>query len=283
MRCNKRGARSIERGFTITELLVIMGVIGVLMGLLLPVLGSIQRNTRATVCASNLRQIGMAHAVYMNFNNHRLVDAGMPHGGVADLKNSWLFALTRIDPALVDVLRSPVDNSRFWSGSDGGIRDAAWSLREAMDLLDSNANASLSPSQIARWSSYGLNDQLTQYAPAMPDGAGGFRTTNWRRLSRVPNPSRTVHFVMMTDGEFSATAESFAMSDHVHVLDWQSPHVPAPSRAASHMQIHAHGGGASSWAAVANYGFLDGHVGTHEFSVVYQSATENRFIPDIAR
>lgn len=266
-----------------TEVLVVIGIIGALMGVLLPVLSSIQRNTRATVCASNMRQIGVAHGIYMNFNRDQFVDAGMPHGGTADLRRSWLFTLTKVDPGLIEVLRSPVDHSRFWASADGGLRDEAWTLREAIALFETNPDATLAPSQIARWSSYGLNDQLTQYAPALPDGNGGFRETNWRRLQRVQRPSLTVHFVMMTDGEYSTAAESFAMSDHVHVLDWHSPHIPAPARAANHMQLHAHGGRAGGWSGVSNYLFLDGHVATHEFGVVYQEMTDNKFIPDVAR
>jgi len=283
MRYPETVSRRACRAFTLTEVIVVMGVIGVLMGILLPVLSSIQRNSRATVCASNMRQIGMAHGIYMNYNRDRFVDAGLPHGGLADLRSSWLFTLTRIDPSLVEVLRSPVDHSRFWASADGGLRDDAWTLREAMALLESNPSATLSSGQIARWSSYGMNDLLTQYAPDLPDGNGGFRPTNWRRMGSVPRPSVTVQFVMMTDGEYSTMAESFAMTDHVHMLDWDSPHIPAPARAANHMQLHAHGGRRGGWSGVANYLFLDGHVATHEFGVVYQEMTDNKFIPIYAR
>jgi prepilin-type processing-associated H-X9-DG protein len=278
-------AGEASRAFTIVEIMVVIGIIGLLMGILLPVLSSAQRQGRAMVCMNNMRQITVAHGVYMNLNNEHLVDAGMPHGGAGDLRSSWLFTLTKIDPGLTDAFRSPVDDSRFWSRKDGGSRDDAWTLREAMDLLASNPNATLTSSQIARWSSYGLNDQLTQYAPALPDpnASNGFRITNWRRLQRVPRPSRTIQFVMMTDGEHNASAASFAMADHVHVLDWDSPMAPAPALAANHMQLHAHGGQRGRWSSKSNYAFLDGHVATHEFEVVYQDGTTNNFIPDFAR
>lgn len=290
VQCNVRAAGvrddRVRHGLTITELLVVMGVIGLLMGLLLPALGSIQRQSRATVCLNNMRQLGVAHEVYMNLNNERFVDAGLPHGGQTTFaRHSWIFALSRIDPGLVSVLQSPVDRSRFWTTSDGGDRSEAWTLREAIDLFENNPNATIAPSQIARWSSYGLNDMLiSRWAPMLPDPSAehGFREANWTRLSRVPRPSQTIHFVMMTDGDYSEYAASYAMSDHIHV-NWDSPYAEASLLASNYMQTHAHGGRAGRWTATANYGFLDGSVATLEFHQVYQSATENNFVPDYAR
>ncbi len=275
-----------RNGFTLTEVLVVIGIIGVLLGVILPALSSMQRQSRATVCLNNMRQIGVAHGIYMNFNNDRFVDAGLPHGGQTTYaRYSWLFALARIDPGLVSVLQSPADRSRFWTSSEGGLRDDAWTLSEAIDLFENNPNAIIAPSQIARWSSYGLNDMLiARWAPMLPDptAENGFREANWTRLSRVPRPSKTVHFVMMTDGDYSSYAESYAMSDHIHV-QWDSPHAEAPALASNYMQAHAHGGRAGTWSATANYGFLDGSIATLEFHEVYQSATDNNFIPDYAR
>src|SRR4051812_35222376 len=48
------------RGFTITKLLVVVAVIALLIGLLLPARRSAGPAVRRTVCASNLRQIGLA-------------------------------------------------------------------------------------------------------------------------------------------------------------------------------------------------------------------------------
>lgn len=52
--------RNVRRtvGFTLVELLVVIGVIGVLIGLTLPVLSRVRSNARATACAANLRQVG---------------------------------------------------------------------------------------------------------------------------------------------------------------------------------------------------------------------------------
>ncbi len=50
--------------FTLIEVLVTIALIALLVGLLLPTLGSARQRSRAAVCLSNLRQIGAAHLMY---------------------------------------------------------------------------------------------------------------------------------------------------------------------------------------------------------------------------
>ena len=66
--------------FTLVELLVVIGIIGVLIAILLPTLGRARAQARKTVCLSNLRQLGQAAIMYAGENRGWFPYRPLPKG-----------------------------------------------------------------------------------------------------------------------------------------------------------------------------------------------------------
>ena len=71
-------ARRPAVGFTLIELLVVISIIALLIGILMPSLGSARRSARSIQCASNLKQVAIALEIYGNENKDFYPPRGEP-------------------------------------------------------------------------------------------------------------------------------------------------------------------------------------------------------------
>lgn len=148
--------------FTLVELLTVIAILGVLVGIVIPVVGKVRENGRQAVCASNLRQIMGATLLYSQDNNGALPLVVGP----ASLGEARRWA-PQIQPYLNPsaAARSVDPMSVFKCPGDDVVRTSAASA-------DST------------WCSYGLNIRVHV--------AGNVNNTAQKRFAAIVNPARTI-------------------------------------------------------------------------------------------
>jgi prepilin-type N-terminal cleavage/methylation domain-containing protein/prepilin-type processing-associated H-X9-DG protein len=97
-------------GFTLVELLVVIGIIALLISILLPALGRARESAQAIASASNMRSLGQAVALYQSENKGSYVPFGL-YGRHSTATSTSPDPAKFVSPTLWELLKLPAQST----------------------------------------------------------------------------------------------------------------------------------------------------------------------------
>ena len=267
--------RNDNTAFTLVELLVVIGIIGVLASLLLPALASARARARRAKCSSNLHQLATAMQQYEDDNRY-YPGVVRSTNAAANYHPDWQWALA----PYADPVQDPRDEDTASYGADDGANGAPdfeefnrWNDDAALVINGTFLCPTISSQRRITESSYGYNYQWL----------GDNRTSgSWTRsnVETVDVPTMTILFGDSAGGVSSTRSnrtESF----------WLDP--PKKRKDSSSASAVDYGPGSSAWSRASdrhnkrcNFAYLDGHVKDsplREVGYYYQTGEDVPSIP----
>jgi len=136
---------SNRKGFTLVELLVVIGIIALLISILLPSLNRARETANRVKCGSNLRQVGQAILLYANENKGNYPRTTYTPAAVTTVSATN-------DGTNGTLVRDPFKNPKDAGVKDNDVNQALWLLIRTQDITP---EVFVCPSSNAEKDSYG--------------------------------------------------------------------------------------------------------------------------------
>jgi prepilin-type processing-associated H-X9-DG protein/prepilin-type N-terminal cleavage/methylation domain-containing protein len=214
-----------DHGFTLVELLVVIGMIALLIALLLPAISGARQSALNLKCATNLRKLGELLVLHANDHKGYLplagnIVPGADLNGVDDppslgdgAKQMYVyyqdtpgqFRVTALPAALAPYIANQTVRDDSWQNVEtdigtGPVQDAfvcpsdentinrTYSARQ---WIHNYAGGGANETYLTGWSSYGFNSEVFGWTDAGVNGTTGHSRARGK-LSIIPQPSSTM-------------------------------------------------------------------------------------------
>jgi prepilin-type N-terminal cleavage/methylation domain-containing protein/prepilin-type processing-associated H-X9-DG protein len=197
-----------SQGFTLVELLVVIGIIAVLIGILLPALNKARKAAKTATCLANLRSLSQAEFQYWNDNKGKFSPYYNGDGNNSKFQIEWMAQPkknTQFDKARI-CPEADSENMATPAGNEAGTAFTYWGPR-GQALADPNGGNNSNPTNNSGahlTGSYCFNAYLLRLDISGSDGSlvGGGQATNKDWLWNV-GMGRTAEIPLIMDGCWS--------------------------------------------------------------------------------